>query len=113
MYLYAVLSTTNDQLLAFGTTEESLIEQLGETHECFYQAKPWTDEDIARIEAGGWHQINPRANYHNSVVEFEVYEVPDGLRYGSDIHHHFAEREDLPPSIKTLTLFKAVMKTDQ
>lgn len=106
--MYAAIPVDIDSVQAIGENEEQIIRNLSENHEVHYQAKPWTDEDMTALDSAGWRPIDKAAKDHNEPYEIEIFEVPEGFRYGPDVPDYFAELREWPEPIKTITLYKAV-----
>ncbi|WP_027489216.1 hypothetical protein [Allorhizobium undicola] len=106
--MYAAIPINGESVEAVGKDEDHIISNLGEEHQVHYQVRPWTDEDIIALGSSGWGPIDKTAKDHNEPYEIEIFEVPEGYRYGPDVATYFAELSEWPEPIKTITLYKAV-----
>ncbi len=106
--MYAAIPINSESIEAIGDDEEQIVSNLSENHEVHYQARPWTDEDMTAIDSAGWRPIDKTAKDHNEQYEIEIFEVPEGLRYGPDVANYFAELREWPEPIKKITLYKAI-----
>lgn len=104
--MFAAILKDQENVEAVGLDEDQIIRHLGEAHDCFYQPTPWTDDDIAELEASDLYEIDRSHTDHNSPVIFEIFEVPEGLRYGPDIRQHFEELREFPEPLKSITLYR-------